>query len=133
MDLEGVEVTVAMKQSVTPAQAEGRDQTINRFTNSDALHAQPAVVLCGSYGQSFATSLENVELSKLFPDAFEICVAARTLQDLTQNQVGKPETLAIEFAIKPGRLTIHRARKIIDPDSGVDDHHTPLISYTALP
>ncbi len=55
MLLKGFKIAVIMQKSVSFLKAKCRDHTVNRLPHRDSVCAQHAVILCGSYGESYPT------------------------------------------------------------------------------
>jgi hypothetical protein len=66
---------------------------------------------------------EHCQLQQLALDILRDDFIADALQHFAEDQVGEAEPLTIEFGMDPIRLRIPVALEVVDPDSGVDDHH----------
>lgn len=112
-----------MQQRVLLTYAKRGDQTIDRFPHRMAAASQHAIVPRGFPRQVDAACFEQFQLKQLALDIFRRELIPDALQHFAENHIGQPETLAIELRMDPICLGIPDALEVIDPDSGVDDHH----------
>ena len=117
-----------MQQRVLLAYTECGDQTIDGPPHSVAAAPKRAIVPRGFPGQVNTAGFEHFQLEQLTLDIFRRELIANALQDLAENHIGEPQTLAIQFRMNPIGFGIRDALEIIDPDSGVDDHHAGLVT-----
>src|SRR4051812_43782043 len=120
---EGVEVAITVKQRVLFADAETRNQAVNRLPHRVSAAAQRPIVSRGIPSHLDAARVEYLQRQQLSLDVLRDPLVAHTLQDLAQDEISEGETLPLERCVKPVGLRIRYAAEIIDPDGGVDDDH----------
>lgn len=120
---ERVKVAIAMQQSVLFADAERRDQAIDRLSHRVSAAAQDAIVPGRVSSNLGAARAEHFQGEQLSLDILRDSLVAYALQDLTQNQIREGETFAVERCMEPVGFRIRHAPEVVDPDGGIDDDH----------
>jgi hypothetical protein len=109
------------------ADAERRDQAIDRFSHRSTLSPQRSVVLRCRTSQSGSSKLEQLQLSKLAFDCRSRRLVPHALQHLAQNHVCNRERLSTQLGIDPIRFRISHAAEVVDPNGRVDNDHVALL------
>lgn len=123
-------IAVPVQQRVAISDAECCDQTIDGFPNGAAPLAQSPEVFGRGNTEILAPSFKQFKLLQQRSHSKEFLVGSNTLQNLAQNQIGKPNFLAAQFLIEPFCFWVLRAAEVIYPHGRVDNHHLRL--YTAF-
>jgi hypothetical protein len=112
-----------MNERVLRANAEGRNQAVDRLANSMSVTAKRPIVKRRLTGQISTAPFEHLKLEQLTLHGLRRTVVPNALEHLTEDQIGETETLSVQLGVHPLGLWIRDAAKVIDPDGGVDDHH----------
>jgi hypothetical protein len=122
--LERIKISISMEQRVLLPDTKCGDETIDRLPHGVATAPERAIVPRRLPRQVDTPCFEYRQLEQLAFHIFRGELIADALQQFAKNDVGQPETLAIEFRMNPIRLGIPDALQVIDPDGRIDDHHT---------
>jgi hypothetical protein len=134
MRLESIEVAVAVKKLLLCFQTERRYKAVNCFADRDASASQESVVLGRSQCQVCPAGLKNRQPCQIALDLQKNRIAADALQDFAIDEVSQPQRLLAQLPIEPGRMLVLGARQIVNPNSGIYQHHRePLLWNPALP
>ena len=112
-----------MLQGVPFADAKRRNPAINRLAYGITFLPKSPEIPRRRDRKTRASRLHNFEAVEFAQDALEQTVVAIALQNFAQNQVGKPQTLPLEFPVQPVALRIPCPAEIVDPDGRINDYH----------
>jgi hypothetical protein len=71
----------------------------------------------------FSASTEDFQSHQVALHLDEFGVTLNPLEYFAQNEVGQPETLRSELAVKPSRVFRDSTPEVVDPNGRIDDHH----------
>ena len=95
-----------------------------RYWESEIPMLQPTKDDAGRRNRQFLSAvLEEFKLGEFRANFDELTVAPDTLEDLTQDQVGKSQSSFIRFLIKPFRFWIEGSAEVIHPYRGINNDH----------
>src|ERR1700674_4896157 len=102
--LEGVKVSVAMKQRVLPTQAKCSDQAVDglahRVTAASKRPIVPRRLACHRH----TACVEHLQVQQPPLNLLGDHVVADALQHFAKDDIGEPKSLAVEFCVQPLRL-----------------------------
>ena len=117
MQLESVEVPVAMKQMQPVCQAARGNENIHCPTHGEPQTSQPSVVSGRLDGKLGAANGQLLQPSEQAPGFIEALVVREALQHLCKYQVANDQPLIAKVFIEPFSLSRGAIPKEIDPDA----------------
>lgn len=130
--LERIEIVIAVQKLIPSKQAECRDPAVDGFADGVTSLAQRTVVLRGCNSDPGAASREYLERQKFIAHTPELARVTNSLQYFAEDQIGKPQSLACQFTIKPSCFRVPYASDVINPNRRVYDDHTASLGNTPL-
>jgi len=121
--LEGVKITVSVKQAMVSRQTERCDDAVVRSANRMAAGAKGSIIPTRGDREGHTSGVEHLKLQQVTLDSFQGQLATDPVQNFAQNQISQCETLLIDFPVQPNSLRIQVSCEVVDPDRGIDDRH----------
>src|SRR5260370_28232154 len=99
------------------------DQTIDGIADGAATLPKRSEIHGSRNSEFLAASSNQFEFLEFAPDLREHLLTANTLKNLTENEVGQPESLSRDLVVEPLCFAIPKTTEIINPNGGINDHH----------
>src|SRR6266567_3308418 len=99
------------------------DQTIDGLVDGAATLPKRSEIHGSRNSEFLAAGSNQFEFLEFAPDLRERLLTANTLKNLTENEVGQPESLSRDLVVEPLCFAIPKTKEIINPNGGINDHH----------
>ncbi len=133
MLLEGIEVSVAMKQLVATDYASSSQHHVDSAANRDTKISQFSIVLRCFNHHVFAPKNYKIQARQKPPNFIELLVELAPLKHLREYQVANCKLLRIEQPFKEISLRRGSSSKVVDPNTRIHQNHLSRLMASRSP